>query len=57
MSTSQPAPVALVTGAGSGIGRAAAIELAGRGYAVGLLDRSADGITETASDCAASRAT
>ena len=48
MSTSRPAPVALVTGAGLGIGRAAATELAGRGYAVGLLDRSADGIAETA---------
>lgn len=32
--------VALVTGAGSGIGKATAIELARRGYAVGLLGRT-----------------
>src|SRR5271165_81098 len=32
-------PVAVVTGASSGIGRALALELAGRGYQVGLLAR------------------
>lgn len=48
MSTGEPSPVALVTGAGSGIGRATAIELARRGYSVGLLDRNTDGIAETA---------
>jgi NAD(P)-dependent dehydrogenase (short-subunit alcohol dehydrogenase family) len=37
-----------VTGAGSGIGRATAIELAARGYTVGLLDQSMAGIADTA---------
>jgi meso-butanediol dehydrogenase/(S,S)-butanediol dehydrogenase/diacetyl reductase len=40
--------IALVTGAGSGIGAATAVELAGRGAAVGLLDRSVDGAEDTA---------
>ena len=39
---------ALVTGAASGIGRATAILLAGRGAAVACLDVNADGLAETA---------
>ncbi|MBS1843297.1 MAG: SDR family oxidoreductase [Actinobacteria bacterium] len=38
---------AIVTGAGSGIGRAVALELARRGYPVGLIDLSEAGLTET----------
>src|SRR4051794_12713401 len=39
--------VALVTGAGSGIGRAASLRLAQRGDAIGVFDLSADGAAET----------
>lgn len=41
--------VALVTGAGSGIGRAVALALAREGYAVTLAGRRADALAETAS--------
>ena len=40
--------VALVTGAGSGIGRATAIELAGNGFAVGLLGHTVSELNEVA---------
>ena len=40
--------VALVTGAGSGIGRAAAIELARNGFAVGLLGRTPSELEDVA---------
>ncbi|MGH3401590.1 MAG: SDR family NAD(P)-dependent oxidoreductase [Streptosporangiaceae bacterium] len=40
--------VALVTGAASGIGRAAAIRLSAHGAATALVDRSAEGLAQTA---------
>ena len=43
--------VALITGASSGIGRALAVEAVRRGFAVGLMARSADGLQETARAC------
>ena len=48
---STPLKVALVTGAGSGIGRAVAIALAGDGYAVVLSGRRAGMLEETAQLC------
>jgi len=41
-------PTALVTGAGSGIGRAVAVALAGKGYRVALAGRRAEALEETA---------
>ena len=38
---------AIVTGAGSGIGRAAALVIAGEGAIVGVADRNAEGAHET----------
>jgi NAD(P)-dependent dehydrogenase (short-subunit alcohol dehydrogenase family) len=46
---STPNKVAVVTGAGSGIGRAAALALLREGYAVTLAGRRADALKETAS--------
>ena len=43
--------VAIITGAGRGIGRATAIELAGRGYAVVLIARTESELNETAGLC------
>jgi meso-butanediol dehydrogenase / (S,S)-butanediol dehydrogenase / diacetyl reductase len=40
--------VAIVTGAGSGIGRATALRLAGEGAHLALIDRNADAVAETA---------
>ncbi len=42
-------PAAIITGAGGGIGRAAAIELARRGYRVALVGRRSESLNETAS--------
>ncbi|MBV9338774.1 MAG: SDR family oxidoreductase [Solirubrobacterales bacterium] len=44
------APVALVTGAGSGIGRAVAVRLAGAGYTVGLAGRRREALDATLSE-------
>ncbi len=41
-------PVVIITGAGSGIGRAAAIELAARGYTLALAGRRIESLEETA---------
>jgi len=43
--------IAIITGAGSGIGRAAAIELAGHGWRVALAGRRAGPLTDTAAEC------
>ncbi len=45
--------IAVITGAGSGIGRAVAITLAGKGYKLILAGRRADALDETAALCAA----
>lgn len=42
---------ALVTGAGSGLGRSTSIALAREGAAVTLMDRDAEGLAETAAHC------
>ena len=41
--------VAIVTGAGSGVGRYAALALLGEGYSVALAGRSSEQLKETAS--------
>ncbi len=43
------APVAIITGAGGGIGRATAIELAHRGYRLLLCGRTTESLAQTAS--------
>jgi NADP-dependent 3-hydroxy acid dehydrogenase YdfG len=42
-----PTPVAVVTGAGSGVGRATALKFANEGWHVALLGRRKDALTET----------
>jgi short-subunit dehydrogenase len=46
-------PVALITGAASGIGRALAVALAGRGWAIAALDCREDGLIALADELAA----
>lgn len=45
--------VAVITGAGSGIGRALALDLAGRGARLALSDVNEDGVAATAASCLA----
>jgi len=45
-------PIAIITGAGSGIGRAVAVDLAGHGWQVALAGRRAGPLEATAADCA-----
>ncbi|HEX8322749.1 MAG TPA: SDR family oxidoreductase [Tepidisphaeraceae bacterium] len=49
--TVKASPVAIVTGAGRGIGRATAVELVKRGYAVALVARTESQLNETAGLC------
>ena len=51
MTTTESMPVALVTGAGRGIGRAVAIRLSEAGYRVALTSRSTDELEATAAAC------
>ena len=46
------APVAVVTGAGSGVGRAVAVALAAEGHVVVLAGRRPEPLAEVATECA-----
>lgn len=49
--TRQGAPVAAITGAGSGIGRATAVALAQQGWRLVIMGRTRERLTDTASHC------
>jgi NAD(P)-dependent dehydrogenase (short-subunit alcohol dehydrogenase family) len=51
MPTPAIVPVAIITGAGSGIGRATAVTLSGKGYALALVGRTLDALEKTAELC------
>lgn len=51
MPTSPVVPVAIITGAGSGIGRAAAVMLSQKGYSLVLVARTLDALEKTAELC------
>ena len=51
----EPSKIALVTGAGSGVGRASALALAEAGWSVALIGRRRDALEETAQGGAAER--
>lgn len=50
-------PVAVVTGAASGVGRASALRLAGDGYAVACVDRQAEAVVAVAAEITAAGGT
>jgi NAD(P)-dependent dehydrogenase (short-subunit alcohol dehydrogenase family) len=50
--STHPSPVALITGAGSGIGRETALDLASRGWTILALGRSPESLAATIAACA-----
>ncbi len=56
MNQTTPTPSAIITGAGTGIGRAIAVELSRMGYACLLVGRNEATLKQTSSSCAGSHA-